>query len=162
MKAGGGIDELLDELDYPLFIVTVSRGDERAGCLVGFATQCSLDPVRFLVCLSKSNRTFRVAEGADHLGVHLVPRSALGLARVFGGTTGDDVDKFEQCEWTTDARGVPLLEGCPDRFVGRVVARADGGDHVAFFLDPVEWWHAAATPILMFGDAGDIDAGHPA
>ena len=27
-------------------------GDERTGCLVGFRTQCSIDPVRFLVCLS--------------------------------------------------------------------------------------------------------------
>jgi hypothetical protein len=33
---------VLDGLDYPMFIATVP-GD---GCLVGFATQCSIDPVR--------------------------------------------------------------------------------------------------------------------
>ena len=41
---------LTSALDYPMFIVTVAPDGGRAGCLVGFATQCSIDPVRFLVC----------------------------------------------------------------------------------------------------------------
>src|SRR4051794_41781759 len=57
------VHELIDELDYPMFIVTVAAGGERAGCLVGFATQCSINPPRFLVCLSDKNRTFRVEIG---------------------------------------------------------------------------------------------------
>src|SRR5215208_8451384 len=74
------VHELISELDYPMFIVTAASGDERAGCLVGFATQCSIHPPRFLVCLSDKNRTFRVAQGADLLAVHFVPASAHGLA----------------------------------------------------------------------------------
>ena len=46
------VHELVSELDYPMFIVTCADERERAGCLVGFATQCSIDPPRFLVCLS--------------------------------------------------------------------------------------------------------------
>jgi flavin reductase (DIM6/NTAB) family NADH-FMN oxidoreductase RutF len=152
---------LLDALDYPVFIVTASTSDERAGCLVGFTTQSSLDPVRFLVCISKSNRTYRVAVDADHLGIHLVPRTAFELAELFGGATGDDLDKFSRCAWEPGPHGVPLLTGCPDRLVGRVLDKFDAGDHVAFQLEPVEWSNAG-HPSLTFQDTKSIDAGHPA
>lgn len=154
-------DALLDDLNYPLLIVTAADGKAVAGCLVGFSTQCSLDPIRFLVCISKSNRTYRVALGSTHLGVHLVPRSAKGLALLFGGATGDDVDKFAQCSWSEGPGGVPLLDGCPDHFTGRILDRAGGGDHDAFFLEPVSWSHKGELPLLMFHDARDIEAGHP-
>jgi hypothetical protein len=46
-------------LDHPMVVVTTRAGNERAGCLVGFATQVSIGPPRFLVGLSKRNRTYR-------------------------------------------------------------------------------------------------------
>ncbi|HEY7875026.1 MAG TPA: flavin reductase family protein [Actinomycetota bacterium] len=155
------LQSLLDGLDYPVYIVTAADEGERAGCLVGFATQCSLDPVRFLVCISKANRTFRVARTAGHLGVHLVPRLGFELAELFGGQTGDDVDKFARCEWEEGPDGVPLLAGCPDRFVGRILERTDAGDHVAFHLEPVEW-RSEGHASLTFQDTKGIEAGHPA
>jgi flavin reductase (DIM6/NTAB) family NADH-FMN oxidoreductase RutF len=49
-----------------MFIVTaVGRDGERAGCLVGFATQCSIQPPRFLACISRENRTFDVVTEAE-------------------------------------------------------------------------------------------------
>lgn len=50
-------DTLIGSLDYPMFIVTTAAGDDVAGCLVGFATQTSIDPPLVLVCLSRANRT---------------------------------------------------------------------------------------------------------
>ena len=42
------VDQVLSEVDYPVFVVTTVDRDsgERAGCLVGFVTQCSIDPAR--------------------------------------------------------------------------------------------------------------------
>src|SRR4051794_6670774 len=92
-------DDLMGTLDYPMLIATAREADSLAGCLVGFATQASIDPSRFLVCLSDKNRTYRVARRARHLGVHLVPAHAARLAELFGGETGDEVDKFARCSW---------------------------------------------------------------
>jgi len=65
---------LVSELDYPMFIVTTVAADgERSGCLIGFATQISISPPRFLVGLSGKNHTYRVAQRAEHLAVHFVP-----------------------------------------------------------------------------------------
>jgi flavin reductase (DIM6/NTAB) family NADH-FMN oxidoreductase RutF len=137
LAARDTFDALMGELDYPMFIVTVAHGAERSGCLVGFATQCSIDPPRFLVCLSKANHTYRVARDAEVLAVHFVPAGAESLAELFGGETGDRVDKFARCEWHPGPGGVPLLAECPNRFVGAVRGRADGGDHVIHVLEPV-------------------------
>src|SRR5205814_612337 len=59
-----------------MLIVTAAAGDERDACLVGFSTQTSIHPSRFLACLSRKNRTYRIACAAEHLAVHVVPADA--------------------------------------------------------------------------------------
>ena len=106
------VHELVSELDYPMFIVTCADARERAGCLVGFATQCSIDPPRFLICLSDKNRTYRVARGTDVLVVHLVPDSA-GPGRFRGGfAVRLDFQVFRP-EGLVTARGMERLRFAP-------------------------------------------------
>src|SRR5690348_7975758 len=114
-----------------MFIVTARRGDELAGCLVGFATQCSIEPLRFIVCLSDKNRTFRVARDAEVLGVHVVPEGAEDLAELFGSQTGDETDKFARVSWSPGPGGVPILDDCGNWFAGRILERMPAGDHWA-------------------------------
>jgi len=153
---------LVGDLEYPMFIVTARAGDEPLGCLVGFATQTSIHPPRFAVCLSHENRTYRRGRDADMLGVHCVPADAVELAELFGGETGDEVDKFARCEWHLSPEGVPLLDGCPNRFVGRVLWRHDAGDHDAFLLEPVAAEAAPGEEEFSFHRAKRIHAGHDA
>jgi flavin reductase (DIM6/NTAB) family NADH-FMN oxidoreductase RutF len=162
MDAAGTFDEIVGDLDYPMLIVTAAAEGERAGCLVGFATQTSIDPSRFLVCLSHSNRTYRVARRAELLGVHFVPADAGPLAELFGGETGDRVDKFERCEWHAGLDGVPILDECPNWFVGRVLDRLGAGDHDAFLLEPVAARRGRSAAELPFHRAKRIDPGHEA
>jgi flavin reductase (DIM6/NTAB) family NADH-FMN oxidoreductase RutF len=128
---------LLAGIDYPMYIVTTAAGGQRAGCLVGFAIQCSIDPARMLVCLSVRNHTFRVAQAADVLVVHFLSRRHLELAKLFGEETGDDVDKFSRCEWAPGPDGVPVVAGVKGWVAGRVLATLDAGDHTAFVLEPI-------------------------
>lgn len=39
---------LMGQLDQPMYVVTVRGADGPAGCLVGFASQVSIDPPLFL------------------------------------------------------------------------------------------------------------------
>lgn len=153
---------LTGELDYPMFIATTRAGDQRAGCLLGFATQCSIDPPRFLLCLSDKNRTCRVAMRASALAVHFVPASATQLAELFGGTTGDEVDKFARCEWREGPDGLPILAECDNWFAGTILTRHDLGDHVGFLLDPIA--ASSGTPLdeFTFHRARRIEPGHEA
>jgi flavin reductase (DIM6/NTAB) family NADH-FMN oxidoreductase RutF len=152
---------IVGDLEYPMFIVTARAGDERLGCLVGFATQTSIDPPRFAVCLSHNNRTFRHGRDAGVLGVHCVPADAEDLAELFGGETGDAVDKFARVDWHDGPEGVPVLDRCTNWFAGRVLARLDAGDHDLFLLEPLAG-EAAADEEFTFHRARRIDPGHEA
>ena len=156
------VHELVSQLDYPMFIVTVTANGERAGCLIGFATQCSISPPRFLVCLSDKNRTFRVARGAGVMVVHLVPQDAEELAELFGSRSGDDVDKFEHCSWSPGPAGTPVLDGCRNWFAGRILERVPAGDHWAFLLHPIHAHSDTSQGHFTFHRARRIEAGHEA
>jgi flavin reductase (DIM6/NTAB) family NADH-FMN oxidoreductase RutF len=162
MAAEETFQRLVAQLDYPMFIATVAAGGERAGCLIGFATQSSIDPPRFLAGISDKNRTFRVAKDADSMAIHLVPEDAGELAELFGGETGDEVDKFARTGWREGPDGVPLLDGCPNRFVGRIVERIDFGDHVGMVLEPFFAEADEESGQLGFHRAKRIEPGHEA
>ncbi|MFJ3965024.1 flavin reductase family protein [Streptomyces sp. NPDC090036] len=158
------LDAFAEVLGGPVYVVTVAAGGERSGCLVGFASQCSIRPPRFMVWLSVRNHTFRVARGASHLAVHVLDRGGQPLAELFGGETGDEVDKFAQVDWRPSADGSPLLSGARAWFVGRIETRTDGGDHVGFLLAPTEVCPPVrpAPVLLRYDDVKDIAPGHPA
>ena len=151
---------LMAQLDYSLFIVTVAADGERSGCLVGFASQVSIHPPRFLICLSVKNRTFDVARRASVVVVHFVPLHAEQLAALFGGQTGDETDKFAQCEWHDGPDGAPVLTSLRDWFAGRVLERLDFGDHCGLLLEPIDGEaHRSGSP-LTFRRAKWIEPGH--
>ena len=162
MTAERTFQRLVAQLDYPMFIATVTAGGERAGCLVGFATQCSIHPPRFLAGISDKNHTYRVAQDAEHVGVHFVPEDEDDLAELFGGETGDEVDKFERCAWRPGPGDVPLLDDCPNHFVGRIVERVDFGDHTGMVLEPFHADEDEASGQLGFHRAKRIEPGHEA
>ncbi|GAA2112830.1 flavin reductase family protein [Kitasatospora saccharophila] len=166
MNAADGTGAFLGLLDPPVYVVTAAAGEERAGCLVGFGSQCSIHPERFAVWLSHANRTHRVASRAEVLAVHLLPPDDAGaaLARLFGGSTGDEVDKFARAAWRPGPAGVPVLADAAAWFAGRVVERVGGGDHTGFLLAPLTGGGAEPPPpaVLTLRDVSGLDPGHPA
>jgi flavin reductase (DIM6/NTAB) family NADH-FMN oxidoreductase RutF len=147
-------------LDYAMFIVTGRDSDGKGGCLVGFAMQCSITPPRFAVGISKKNHTFGIVQRSDFVAVHLVPEDAMDLAELFGGQTGDRVDKFSLCQWREGPVGLPILSRCQNWFAGRIVDRVDAGDHIVIVLDPFEVESGRGVTPLRFAEAKAIAPGH--
>jgi flavin reductase (DIM6/NTAB) family NADH-FMN oxidoreductase RutF len=154
-------DELVAHLDTPMAVVTTASAGARGGCLVGFHTQCSISPARYAIWLSKANHTYQVGLLADTFAVHFLDGGDRRLAELFGTETGDTLDKFEHCEWTEGPDGVPLLDDCLNRFVGRRVALFDdGGDHVCLIVEPARAEHASPFSPMTFQQVRDLEAGH--
>ncbi|MGK2866229.1 MAG: flavin reductase family protein [Mycobacterium sp.] len=146
-----------------MFVVTVQSGGETSGCLVGFASQTSINPPRFLVGLSKRNRTFRVAADASHLAVHVFDREHLDIPTLFGSRTGDSFDKFAHCAWRPGPEETPILDDAAGWFVGKILDRHALGDHAGYLLEPV----AGESPesgrtLVSFADVRDLAPGKPA
>lgn len=153
---------LAQDLDPPMVIATTVADGEMTGCLVGFTTQCSIDPPRFLVCLSDKNHTTEVAARAEVLAVHLVDADAHELARLFGSETGDEVDKFAHCAWHPGPHGLPILDDCGRWFAGRILERVVLGDHIGHLLELFAAQRAGGGPVFSFGQADDLEPGHEA
>ena len=160
-----GFDRLVQRSDPAMVIVTASNGVERSGCLVGFHSQCSIEPPRYAIWISRANHTFTVVETAEHLGVHFLTAADRQLAELFGTASGDDVDKFAGLHVDETMLGVPVLTACAERMVVRRVGWIDDGegDHVGVVTEPVEAAAGGATAgPLRLSDVDDLSAGHDA
>jgi flavin reductase (DIM6/NTAB) family NADH-FMN oxidoreductase RutF len=161
-----GYSDIVDELDFPMVVVTTRADDdgELGGCLVGFHTQCSIDPPHHLVLISKENHTWRVARRASELAVHVLADDQLDLARGFGEVTDDASpgDKWGAVN-VDDRDGPPILLDAVAWFAGPIVETLDAGDHVAFVLEPTRTSRRRATfTQLGFQATRDFHPGHPA
>ena len=144
-----------------IIVTAVAPDGRRSGCLVGFSTQCSIHPPRVLACISKANHTLPVASAAPVLALHWLGDDDRDLAELFGGETGDEVDKFERCAWQPGPGGVPVLDGVKGWVAGPVVGRFDVGDHVGFVVEA----GAGADEEPSAGQLGfqavkDVEPGH--
>jgi len=166
MSGSEAFNDIVGALIFPIFAATTKRTDDdetAAGCLVGFASQTSIDPPRFLVGLSKRNHTFRTAQHSTHLAVHVLSREHLATAQLFGSETGDHIDKFARCAWDPGPLGLPILTDAAAWFVGRILERFDVGDHVGHLLEPIDGSASEMTrDWVSFADVRDLAPGHEA
>jgi flavin reductase (DIM6/NTAB) family NADH-FMN oxidoreductase RutF len=148
-------------MNNAMLVVTTQADGHQSGCLVGFSTQVGINPPRFLVGMSQTNHTFRVAARSDHLAVHLLSRGDMNLAELFGGETDDEIDKFDQCAWHSGPEGMPILDDAVAWMVGKTLDRIDFGDHRGYVLQPVDGWYAEnEKDVIHFSDVIDVEPGH--
>jgi flavin reductase (DIM6/NTAB) family NADH-FMN oxidoreductase RutF len=152
---------LVRATNYPLYVVTAQADDELSGCLAGFVTQASIDPVRFIACVSKINHTFGVAKRAAGLGLHLLGSDQREIASLFGEQSDDWIDKFDNVEWTRGVTGAPVLSACSAWVEGPVINRMSGGDHEAFLIAVIAGGKGMHPGQFMLSDATDFEPGHP-
>lgn len=154
---------LMSSLDPPLTVVTTAIGDERAGCVVGFHSQSSIDSAHYSVWLSKANHTYRLGLRATHFAVHFLTQDDLDLAEVFGTQCSAETDKFAGLPVDAHESGVPLLRQCPNFIVlERLAVLDDGGDHVCLTTRIVSAHSGAPFTPLRVSDADGLEPGHPA
>ena len=157
-----GLAPFFERVDYAYYVVT-ARTDEGVlgGCLAGFVTQCSIDPPNFLVCISKVNHTFAIAEGSTAMGLHLLGTDQGELARRFGEETGDLVDKFAGLHWEPGPHGAPLLAESAVSLEGVVLGHFSVGDHEAFLLRGTGSVDCGHPGLLTYRTAPPLAPGHP-
>jgi len=156
------VDVFTGKMDYPLVVITtISEDGERSGCLAGFVTQCSIDPPRFLVCVSRVNHTFDTTRRARLLALHVLGADQVDMASHFGEQTGDSVDKFVDVGWHPGLDGVPVLDDCAAWLIVEILDRFDVGDHQALLTGPREGGVGNRSGLLTVQTAPALDAGHP-
>jgi flavin reductase (DIM6/NTAB) family NADH-FMN oxidoreductase RutF len=162
---GPAFDAVTRANDASVVVVAADDGREVDACLVGFHSQCSIDPLRYAVWLSKANHTFRIASRADVLSVHWLPANRRDLAERAGAVTlDDDPDKMQRLTWRRGPARAIVLDDAAVAFAGRIHHRHEGGDHVCFVVEPFAAWGSdtSGDGVLRFAAVSDLDAGHDA
>jgi len=160
---GEAFDSIIGSVDPPLVVVTTAAQGERGGCVVGFHAQSGIAPERYCLWLSKANHTYRVGLRATTFAVHFLTADDLPLAELFGGHSGEELDKFARTAWTAGPDGVPLLEDLPHRLELRRVALLDeGSDHVCVTTEVVAAHSTGRFEPLRLSAAAHVQPGHDA
>jgi len=155
------LSTLMASVDPPLIVLTTTAEDERAGCVVGFHAQASIEPEQYCVWMSKANHTYRVGLRATHFAVHFLTTEDLDLAERFGTVSGEDTDKFAGVDFELDEFGVPLLTACPNRItLERIALLDDGGDHVCLTARVTSAENKGSFEPLRLSGADHLSPGH--
>ena len=155
------LDPITGSLDTAMVIVTAAAQGQRAGCLVGFHCQSSMDPPRWSFWLSKANHTYRVGLHASSFAMHFLDEQQKDYAERFGSLSGEDTDKFEGVRWRPGEDGVPLLSDFTNRVeLRRVALLDDGGDHVCVTTRLSSAHTEGDFAPLRLSSAAHLDPGH--
>ncbi|MEQ8347246.1 MAG: flavin reductase [Sneathiellaceae bacterium] len=130
-------------------IVTTSAGPDPAdwvGVTANSFNSVSLDPPMVLWSLGRNARSFETFVEASHFAVHILAESQQGLSNRFARTIDD---KFDGIACATGVGGVPLLADCVACFECRTAHVYEGGDHLIFVGEVLNFSHSDRVPLVF-------------
>lgn len=140
-------------------IITTRDGDAvPVGLTANSFNSVSLTPPLVLWSLNKHSRSLPVFMTADYYAVNVLCSDQKGLAARFASPIDD---RFAGIEWHSGATGTPLFDGCVAWFECASVHRHEGGDHIIFVGEVLNFGHSDRIPLLYAGGAYGVPAPHP-
>ena len=133
MTERAGIDKVLSQLSYGLYIVSSRDGEKLNGQIVNSVFQVTAEPPKVAVSLHKSNLTHSYVEKSRVFSVSVLDQNApMPFIGLFGFKCGRDVDKFNKISHKV-SEGCPVLtENALSVFACKVISGLDIGTHTLF------------------------------
>jgi len=132
-------------------IVTACGDDgERVGATVSSFNSVSLNPPLVLWSLDKKALSRAAFESSTHFAVHILTLEQRELAQLFARR---GADKFAGLQCREGLGGVPLLGQCAACFECETRHRYEGGDHIIFVGEVLQFERLAGSPLLFHGGA---------
>lgn len=127
-------------------VITTRAGDGTAvGLTANSFNSVSLEPPMVLWSLAKTSRSMPVFAEAEHFAVHVLSADQEALSIRFA-KSGED--KFAQLAVEEGIAGLPLLPGCAARFQCKTTFRHEGGDHIIFVGEVLDFDRSERPPLL--------------
>jgi len=127
-------------------IVTARAGDGAAvGVTANSFNSVSMQPPLVLWSLAKSSRNLAVFSGKEHWNVHILSNEQETLSNRFA-RSGED--KFGGLELDSGATDAPLIPDCSARFQCRTMFQYEGGDHIIFVGEVIDYNRTERPPLL--------------
>lgn len=130
--------------------VVTTRGTEEndIGLTANSFNSVSLDPPMVLWSLGKSALSMPHFREAKYFAVHILSEDQEDLSGQFAKR---GVDKFANVEFERGPADIPLLKHCAARFVCKTAYQYEGGDHIIFVGEVIDFTHWDRLPLLFHG-----------
>ncbi|GAC1578174.1 MAG: hypothetical protein NVS3B5_10620 [Sphingomicrobium sp.] len=136
-------------------ITTVDEAGLDYGVTANSFNSVSLEPPLVLWSLAKNSSSLPAFANAARFAIHVLASDQVDLSARFAqrGT-----DKFAELAFERGEKGVPLLSGCSARFICRPAYSYEGGDHVIFVGEVLEFEHRDIPPLAFHGGSYAVTA----
>lgn len=127
-------------------IVTTRAADGSAvGVTANSFNSVSLTPPLVLWSLAKNARSVAAFTGSEHWNVHILSTEQELLSNKFA-RAGED--KFAGLALEAGVSNAPLMPGCSARFQCRTMFQYDGGDHIIFVGEVLDYDKSPRPPLV--------------
>ncbi len=132
--------------------VVTTRGDGREdiGLTANSFNSVSLQPPMVLWSLAKAARSLEAFKACRHFAIHILADDQEPLSARFAQR---GADKFAGLAVDRGPDDIPLLQQCAARFVCRARYQYEGGDHLIFVGEVIDFEHWQRAPLLFHGGA---------
>jgi len=128
-------------------VVTTRSADGAAvGLTANSFNSVSLNPPLVLWSLAKNALSLPAFLAAQHWVVHILAGDQEAVSKRFASRGSD---KFSGIEVDAGIGGMPLLRGCAARFQCRTAFTYEGGDHMIFVGEVLEFDRSQAAPLVF-------------
>jgi 3-hydroxy-9,10-secoandrosta-1,3,5(10)-triene-9,17-dione monooxygenase reductase component len=130
--------------------VVTTRGTENndIGLTANSFNSVSLEPPMILWSLGKNAFSMPQFRAAEYFAVHILSEDQEAISGQFAKR---GVDKFAGVDIERGPNDIPLLKHCAARFVCKTAHQYEGGDHIIFVGEVIEFSHWERLPLLFHG-----------
>ncbi len=108
----------------------------------------SLDPPMVLWSLARTSSSIDAFRNSAHFAVHILSADQEALSARFASK---GIDRFDGLALDRGPDRVPMLPDCMARFACRLAYQYEGGDHVIFVGEILDFSHSARKPLVFHG-----------
>lgn len=149
----GCLRSALRTLVRPVAVITAEHDGERYAMAATAFCEVSMDPPSMLVCINRSNSTYKAIEAGADLGLNLLSEEQADISNACGGPTTPE-GKFSVGNWVhEDGRPPRLADGCASMIL-RPVQLVDQGTHVVVIGEITDISCQQGQTPLAFHDGG--------
>ena len=129
-------------------VTTQGKDGKDYGLTANSFNSVSMDPPMVLWSLGKKSSSLSAFQAAGHFAVHIL---AADQERISNRFAKSGTDKFAGCAVERGHGDIPLLDGCSARFECRVVHQYEGGDHIIFVGEVMNFDSFDRPPLVFHG-----------
>lgn len=125
-------------------VTTRDQSGDPVGITANSFNSVSLDPPMILWSLAKSAYSLKAFSEAEHFAVHILSSDQQELSNTFARRGENKFDGLE-----LEPGPAPLLGGCTARIVCKTAFQYEGGDHIIFVGEVIDYTEGSGPPLLF-------------